>query len=750
MKKCISVLTALALICSAGCSEKPKSSETVDVPDEIIDIVQTAYKEKRISLEENIKTAVSMEMYDGKCYFFYESNTGQIRLAVLNEKMKFESDTALMDSVGISFSACMKSDGGFFVLAPKTDYPVELNSVGLNENYNDFVENAEVSYVLSEYDTSGNLVSENVINGFDEYYSLDGNMFSEMCRYGDDKLITSLGDTVITLRTDGTLLDAVQKDMQMFNLGYDRDGNIIISNSSNYGKMDGHSLTMPDELNKDYDAENGWYDSPAVSGDEQFFAYFKKQTGIYGITPKGAEILVVDFNSSLIKSMDFQKFVCCDEGKFIAAGCDSNEILIYERRPDDYENEKQIVEVWQILSGGDNGQAADFNKTSDKYEVRIHPALKTPENLVKAVLTDSAPDVIDYCDADLIRKLTNLGALADMNELMDEYGGISRDDIMPNVLEAFNVKGKLVALPEFFSVSMLIADGNVVGKDLKNWDFETLYDIYHSRKNNALLFADEYSDPINRFCLESLESWVDFDTKKDKFDTPEFVKFLEFAKETYDSHFPLETDDEKSLQVTKEMEVCFKDGTALFDSPLSTCYIRETLNNMGMKGLSVDDAVFLNPPDTNGKGKMLVQNCYSVLESSDCKEGAWAFVSYMLGEERQCQYAKQTELLWTNKKAFEIAFDKCIAKDGEPEIVKRGRCYKDFTYYIDVPNEFTVEQAEKFRDFVMNCTVLESRDSSINGIVWDEFDRCYNNEISAEDCAKYIHNRVEICLSEEE
>ena len=49
----------------------------------------------------------------------------------------------------------------------------------------------------------------------------------------------------------------------------------------------------------------------------------------------------------------------------------------------------------------------------------------------------------------------------------------------------------------------------------------------------------------------------------------------------------------------------------------------------------------------------------------------------------------------------------------------------------------------------MNCTELEYNNFDVHGIIWDEYERYRNDEITAEECAEYIQSRVEILLAEQ-
>lgn len=149
---------------------------------------------------------------------------------------------------------------------------------------------------------------------------------------------------------------------------------------------------------------------------------------------------------------------------------------------------------------------------------------------------------------------------------------------------------------------------------------------------------------------------------------------------------------------------------------------------------------------------MLASNIISVMESSNCKEGAWAYVSFLLGEERQCSNAQMGNgFNWVNKKAFDISLNQSIHEGSEPEVSSMTYCFTNgANLKIEYPSTVTAKQAEEYRNFVMNCTKLEYNNNGISNILNEEYERFINDEITAEQCADYIQNRVEILLGEQQ
>ncbi|MBO5164465.1 MAG: extracellular solute-binding protein [Ruminococcus sp.] len=753
MKKIKLFLIALAMLTSVSCSAEKNASSTAEPVSETVEVKQTLYKERKIALENTVDTPIKVSSFSNGYYYFYKSDKDELRLAVLDSEFNIVSDTALCGSINMGFSVNVNEDGSFCVISAVTDFEFEMSESGNIENYEDFLENGSLGFILTNYDSSGKVVSEHEIIGLDKEFDKKGSRLGDLCPYGEGKLILSYGNGLAVIGTDGSLLESQRYEMQLIDLGCDSDGKVIASEFHGFGHMDGETLALPEELLGEYD-EMLKIDSCAMPGNNGFKAYFKRSDGIYGLTESGELVLVFDFTQSLVKDSDITCFTPCGDGMFLTAGNSSNSLLLYTRRPDDYTEDREIVDIWYI-SGGDGGQKiTEFNKSNDKYLCKLNPSLKTPDDLTKAVLTDKAPDVIEYGSSDLIRKLTNLGALADMNELMDEYGSLEREELMPNVLEAFDMDGHIYALPEHFSIKTLFANSDYIGKEYINWTYDDLYRFYEERPEGMYLFTESWDGAFNLFCMNNLSAWIDTKNNTCKFGTPEFVKFLEFCKETKDSYIPEPNSAEGNadLLYQKQISVSLKDHTAMLCAGgIGDAGIVSIIAEEGRKNLTFDTASLLNFPENGGTGTVLANNSISVMESSDCKEGAWAYVSFLLGEERQCNNAKMgSGFNWVNKKAFDLSLSQCIHEGSEPEMSSIVYDGNDFTFKIDYPCTVTAEQAEEYRSFVMNCTKLKYDNNDVNNILYEEYNRFINDEITAEQCASYIQDRVEILLGEQQ
>ena len=100
----------------------------------------------------------------------------------------------------------------------------------------------------------------------------------------------------------------------------------------------------------------------------------------------------------------------------------------------------------------------------------------------------------------------------------------------------------------------------------------------------------------------------------------------------------------------------------------------------------------------------------------------------------------------TRKDAFEdhIKADQEQQKGAWNGEVSAGYGNYSVTYDPSVSDEML----DYVRDYISKCTNVKDRNVSLNEILTEEFSTFINGEISAEECAKRMQNRVSIYLSE--
>ena len=173
-------------------------------------------------------------------------------------------------------------------------------------------------------------------------------------------------------------------------------------------------------------------------------------------------------------------------------------------------------------------------------------------------------------------------------------------------------------------------------------------------------------------------------------------------------------------------------------------YIRD-FQMLNTYQLGIDGLSYLSFPDTNSGGTVGFQDFYSITENSDCKEGAWEFISYIMSEEYQSS-ENDSGRLFTLKNAFEKSLaENTLAEGQENPVGELGFNGYNVPYNLYI----TEDEAELIRKVGSRCTAKIFSSEQISSICNEEFLLYINGEYTAEECAEIIQNRVSIMLSEQ-
>lgn len=738
MKRLAAMIMIFSLL--TGCSSK-SSPESSASSAETITVGQTIYQETELNFDD-VFIPVELTKCGENYSFLYYNSENIFSLARLDSSFNV-TDTIQLENSGAVY---VHDDGGFTLLSSDTDFEFKINENGELLNYDEYINTAELNFKLTDFDASGSVIKETEINELDKYYDKECSRLTSILPYDENSYFLFFETGAAIIGKDGSLLDTQDfSDRSGMRALLDSDGKIIVTDRIGYTYIDHDNFDVPQNLNE-LSGVNTIYSASVGYG--EFKAFIECGDGIYGLAENGSLVLVMDYQSSLLKETDIEMFIPCGDGEFLAFG--KNKLKHYTRRPDDYVENRQRIDIWSIDRGGSYDFAVEFNKQSDNYIVNVTELVGYDE-LKNAILTGDAPDVIFLENMSYVKNLSNMGALVDMGELLDSGKGLTREEIMPNVIEALSSQGGIYTLPEYYRISVCAANKDYIGAEFWDWTLDDFYKFYSERPEGMYLTYDLMGkDPFITLCCENLGNWINFEKSECHFDSPEFVKFLEFFGKYPDMcpEYPEDSFEEYQLEEAGSLKE--KRAMLCLNSGWNSSSIRGIIDNIGMGGLDgLNEATLLNFPDSSGKGQIELADCYSILEGSNCKEGAWEFISYVLGEE----YLKRDEFEFTmgmgrfvsNKKAFDEAVESWTQKGDEPKKLTTTIGDTELEY----TGSLTEEQAKSLRDFIENCTEIKYTDYSLDNIISEEYDRYIHGEITAQQCAEYIQSRANIYLSEQ-
>lgn len=761
MKKIISFLVSfLMLSTTAACADNKFDS---NIPAEIssIEVSQLMYKQEELSFPADYSGVLGLYYCDG-VRFIYQTTKKDIKVVRYDENMEELSFLKLVNGSEDVYEAycCTKPDGSILLLLMFVDYPYEEIT-----DYEDYFKNAEIRFEIRCYSAEGELIHSNMTD-FNKHFTFGESYIDGLYDYGGNYII-SFKDGLALLDSDGETTD-IQENNDYFVFATDTEGNTVAAGLESYTYMDGSTLNVNDSNSVEY---GKWKNrtGPVFSGTGDFKLYFLMNDGIYGLTFDDEFIQLLDFLDSNISPSGVYCAAYGGEGKFVTMGADQTyaDGMFYNLltiRPDDYVENKQTVILGCDTNDNNAPEIASmYNKQSDSYNVELKKYAEL-DDLKLDVLAGSPPDVFASRESSFMYRYANLGAFADLYEIMEERDGLKKDDILDSVLQAYEYKGGLYGLPIAFRIDAYIANSDVIGREYTNWNYDEFFSfaenlpagMHLGSRNSSFAYRDHLFDIL---CANSVGSWIDYDNYTCNFDSEEFIHLLEFCKNV-EINEPFDwdnTNDEQEKAEYLDAETSLLSKTS-FIAEAHISMPDDLFYNAISKGLFLDDNfTYLTAPSDDRRGTISPINnmCYSVLNGSPDPDGGWDFMNYIFSAKFQLNYLQTAYLFTSNKESMEYTMNRFLEATADYQIaVDPLRPYADgdgtWEEGVDwIYKPIDDETLQYFNDFIAGCNKLRDADSSVYDIVKEEYEDCLNGEVTAQQCAEMIQNRVSLYLSEQ-
>ncbi len=739
MKKLTSFLCAVTLILSAvSCGKNPVAEEQKPVETPVV--TQLLYKSEQHSIPDDLDSHISMSYTPNKgTGWLYKANSDFV-IQYYDENLNETEKIKLMSNYDCqSFYGSLDSNGNAHILLIYGDYD------GDPTDYEKYLKEAKIRLEIHSFDENGTKTEKVEIENAHEYFDLATPIDDII--YHDGKYIITSPMGYYTFDENGQLLNNAEESGISFTT--DSQGKLVCSKWDDYCYM-GENMVYSDNGTKfgEYVKRTG----KLFTGVGAYAFFGIMQQGIYGITADGQVIQLMDFVGSRVMSNEIYDVAYVGEGQFMAytvSNLGTKGLLNLTVRPDDYEeNRQKFILGYEGTSSYATELATQFNKTSDKFEAEAK-IYREFDDLRAAVLTNEAPDVFMYDDADLIQQYTNIGAFADMYELMDEYGGITKDDLMPNILEAMEYKGGLYGIPDSFDVTYNIAWSEVLDREYSNWTTEEFLNFMETMPEDTY-FGDmlaflHRNEVFNFLCADNVEQWVDFDNGTCDFESESFIKMLTLSRDLKIRNEDMTAyeyaSDEEMIAESEYNSTLLKKKEAFLGRSDPSMHFLGSPTQCAYYGLSLDECTLVSPPLKNGGGIIRCNHIYSVLNCGDCTEGGWEFMKYILGDSYQEQFG-QHQFVVNKDMFYKTTKQQQVSSPG----TTASGTINGYSYEYDP--SISEEQYDYIIGFIEKCTTCGGNRYTVRAILDEEFTSFVAGETTAEECAKRIQGRIEIYLSE--
>lgn len=471
-------------------------------------------------------------------------------------------------------------------------------------------------------------------------------------------------------------------------------------------------------------------------------------------------IPVLNWLDSYITADYVQGITQLSDGNFILYYQDwdknTNELVKLTKTKASELPEKETIVVATLYGSNQGVERAivDFNKSNTKYKV-VYKCYydfdaEWTETLyndtIKAMnmdlVSDNPPDIIDLSSIN-ISTLADKGVLEDLYPYLEESTVLKKTDFVPSVLKAYTLNDMLVTIPSSFSINSLIAKKSLVG-DVESCTIEDLMDLSAKYPDAELMRYATKGSVLSQFLMYNTKAFVDYQEGTCYFDSPEFIKILEFANTfdenlSYGGDYPTQLRENKILLGSLDIYdvVSYQMYTMMMEEPV-TCIGYPTID--GSRG------IYLRGNDI-----------YAITSKSAHKEGAWAFIEYFLSDCQDSMYinglsAKADKLEEQFKEAMTPEYKKDskgeYIKDENGELIEIPKSTWTYDSWETEIYAATQEEVDEIKELVNAAKLYDMNDEEILAIVSEEVAPYFKGQKSAQDVAKVIQSRVSIFVSE--
>lgn len=409
---------------------------------------------------------------------------------------------------------------------------------------------------------------------------------------------------------------------------------------------------------------------------------------------------------------------------------------------------KEIITIGLVgTSESIQKDVISFNLSNPEYEVQIvdYSTGDLMSSLTQMNLQLSGPEPPDIiCTVTDMSRYIGAGVLADLYPYMEKDTAFNSDDYLDNILTEYEQDGKLYGVINKFCIKMLVGNVDVL-PDTEKWTTAEMLDFAAKHQDQQLFQQQSSSDIMIILAAPKIDEFVNWDTGECYFESEEFISILEYAAKCgQENPATLGDDAYEAINAGKFLLIDYYFNNALalqYTDTLfngSAQYIGHPVSSYSESGILIYDALV-----------------FGIHSNSDNKDGAWAFLSYMLSDTCQNRIADEDEAFPIKRSSverhIEAAMKNEISIDENGNEVVKPKSY--FTHYGLTGEIYAIseEQADQVRYLLENARGrynITSFQTSMFGIIMEEAQSYFAGQKTAVEVASIIQNRIEIYVNE--
>ncbi|MBR4895522.1 MAG: hypothetical protein IKZ41_03770 [Clostridia bacterium] len=407
-----------------------------------------------------------------------------------------------------------------------------------------------------------------------------------------------------------------------------------------------------------------------------------------------------------------------------------------------------------------------FNRAHDDARIvirdySIYQTDSDPDGAIRNLSMDIAtgilkPElVIGNPDASYMRYIYDEALWLDLAPFMKDDPTVNRDNIFGGVWNSFSADGQIWGLPAGYLIGKFLTTTTaVVGRDMNRWTLGEFLDFAENLPEDTMLLENLTQGNWSMlFSTDSLAGFIDRGAGTCSFDSPEFVRFLNWLK-------TLPKDKAEALKRYPEiMNADKSERIRFYQEGKIALYARWIVDVSDLFTLDAQwgtpDWLPIGSPVPEGHSGIDLSPLNVITATRYCAEPelAWAFIRSVFESIRdtirggtlpvmKSSFDAQAEQMMKTERAvyYDGSGEVKLKSEGDPLTLRKPGMILDFT-------EKTAEKLKTILD-TAGSPVMESVPNEIDEIIREEISAFFADAASAEDCAAKIQSRVSIWLAE--
>jgi ABC-type glycerol-3-phosphate transport system substrate-binding protein len=517
------------------------------------------------------------------------------------------------------------------------------------------------------------------------------------------------------------------------------------------------------ELVRDNEPEEVVINSNIAKGDSKYDYYEYSLSSIYGCSGD-SRTLVADLSASGVNLAMITRVIAVSDTQFLITGYKADRIgfdklyMLTKIDPKDVPDKSVItvagIEQPYYLPGYLTEFAAahpeyqvDFKLYTYDKDSSFEDALNQFNN---DIMAGNVPDVIIISSVMPYNSYALKGIFTDLYQLMDKDTEISRDDFYQPFLEALETDGKLYSIAPAFQIYTLVGKTSIFGEK-QGQSFAELEEAALAIPGASLFGDIDRNYFMDGVFKRAASCFIDNENGICSFESPAFIKMLEFAKS-----LPESAPDAEPFMYGFWMP----DETGDYEKNRSLIQLK---NFFGFRDIVSTEKIdfgesvtFLGFPNASGGSGVIARTRFETAITASAKnpEGAWAFVkglqSYNDSFTRSIGYPTFGNFPILKEELDNAAKNAAIPPFQYDQSTGERVPRKNWLGY-DLSNQPDNTEADNAKMYALFESIdnIDRTVPAIDNIIAEETAAYFAGNKSAEETAKIIQNRATTYLEEQ-